>query len=157
MKLRGEFHRADGLVIPNNITTYGAQQILQWGLTAAGYNLHMALANCNPNPELLIESLGEPTIGTFGYARQPITQDATGWPTSGTFNGESYMESEVFMFEAVAGDFDAAINRLALVNSLAATSGQLVVALSNPLTDEIIITPATAAELRSFKYRIYAR
>lgn len=155
--LRGEFVRGDGLVIPNNITTYGTEMILRWAFQAAPYDLHMGLANCSPALDLAIENLGEPTSGVNGYARQALAQDAVDWLTYGTLNGESYLESKEVIFEAVGGNFDAAINRMALIDSAAALTGTLVVALSNPLPTSLTITPTTPTVQRTFKYRIYAR
>lgn len=155
--LRGEFIRGDGLVIPNNIMTYGIEQILRWALQGDSPQLHMALADCNPTPGLLIQSLGEPTIGTNGYARQPLAQNNTDWPTTGTLNGEFYIESKAVVFTASGGNFSVPVTRTALVNSLAATTGQLVVALSNPFPASLLITPTTPEVERTFKYRIYGR
>lgn len=154
--LRGEFIRGDGLVIPNNLMTFGIGLLFQAAFVDSGYDLHIGLANCNPDADLLIEDLNEPTIGVNGYARQPITRDVVGWPVQGEFNGEKYYETKVFVFAAVGGDFDQAITRPVLVNSLDATTGLLVFALGTPV-DELTITPTTPAEQRSFKYRIYGR
>lgn len=155
--MRGEFIRGDGLVIPNNITTYGVDMIFRFGLIGNSYALHMGLANCNPDPLLEASSLNEPTIGLNGYARQPIPQGAGGWPVYGQFNGESYFETAVHVFTATGIGFDKAINRLAIINSLSVTTGAIVVALSGTLPDELTITPATLLADRSFKYRIYGR
>lgn len=155
--MRGEFIRGDGLVIPNNITTYGTEMILRWAFQDAAYALHMGLANCSPALDLAIESLNEPTIAVNGYARQALAKDNVDWLTYGTLNGESYLESKEVVFAATGGDFDKAIVRMALINSEAALTGTLVVALSNPLPAPIIITPTTPAPERTFKYRIYAR
>lgn len=154
--MRGEFIRADGLVIPNNITTYGVKSIFRWALRDEDYSLHMGLANCAPDPLLQIEDLGEPTIGLNGYARQSIVR-ATNWPVFGELNGEQYYETSVFVFAATGPGFNVAINRLALINSAADTTGEKVVALSGPLPTELTITPATLLADRSFKYRIFGR
>ena len=155
--LRGEFIRGDGLVVPNNITTYGVECLLRWALQGATPTLHMALANCAPAIDLDLTNLGEPVIGTNGYARQPIAQDNVDWPTFGTLNGEAYLETKEFIFTATGGNFSAAVGRIALVNSLAATTGELVVALSNPFPAELLIGPGTPVEQRTFKYRIHGR
>lgn len=154
--IRGEFIRGDGLVIPNNVTSYGVKSIFQWALRNENYDLWMGLANCNPDPELLVQNLNEPTLGVNGYVRQEVERTA-GWPVFGDLNGEQYYETDVFIFEATGGDFDAAVNRIALINSEAATVGQLVVALSGPLPAEVTIGVATPEAERSFKYRIYGR
>lgn len=157
MKMHGQFIRADGLIIPNNIMTYGIQSILSWAMQGVAPTLYMGLADCNPDPDLLIEDLNEPTLGLNGYARQSIAQSAVGWPTAGTLNGEPYIESKEFVFAASGGAFSSAIQRLALINSAAATSGLLVVALSGPLPAAITIDESTDVGDRTFKYRLYAR
>lgn len=155
--LRGEFIRADGLVIPNNITTYGVRSIFRWAFRDVGYALHIGLANCNPDPDLLIEELNEPTLGVNGYQRQTVERGAVGWPVYGILNGEQYFETREFVFEATGAGFDKPITRLALINEADATTGKLVVALSTPLAEELTITPSTHLTHRTFKYRIYGR
>lgn len=154
--MRGEFIRGDGLVIPNNLMTYGVGLLFSAALVNNGYALHIGLANCNPDADLNIDQLNEPTIGVNGYARQPIPRDNTGWAVQGEFNGEKYYETKVFEFAAVGGPFDKSITRPAIINSLDATSGVLVFSLGTPV-DELTIAPATPLEQRSFKYRIYGR
>lgn len=154
--IRGEFIRGDGLVIPNNVTTYGVKSIFQWALRNENYGLEMALANCNPNPLLDLADLNEPTLGVNGYARQPIARTAD-WPVFGELNGENYYETVVKVFTATGAGFDKPITRMALVNSSAAVNGLLVVALSAPLPAPLTILPTTPVEERSFKYRIYGR
>lgn len=153
---RGEFIRADGLVIPNNVTTYGVKSIFRWALRDEDYSLHLGLANCAPNVLLQLESLNEPTIGVGGYDRQAIPR-TTGWPVFGTFNEEQYYETSLFIFEATGDGFDKPINRLALINSASEVTGNKVVALSGPLPDELTILPSTPEADRTFKYRIYGR
>ena len=154
--LRGEFIRGDGLVIPNNVTTYGVKSFFRWALRNEDYSLHLGLANCAPNVLLQVESLNEPTLGVGGYARQAIAR-TTDWPIFGTFNGEQYYETRLFVFTATGGGFDKPINRLALINSAADVAGEKVVALSGPIPAELTILPATPEEQRTFKYRIYGR
>lgn len=155
---RGEFIRkSDGLVIPNNVMTYGIRTILKAGLRNDAINLHVALANCNPDPLLAAEQLNEPTIGVNGYARQALPRDATGWPVYSQLNGETYLETKFFVFEAVDDDFDKPVNRLAIIDHATQTNGQIVVALSGAFPTEITITPDTDEADRSFKYRLYAR
>lgn len=154
--LRGEFIRADGLVIPNNITTYGIAKILGWGLAAQSYSLFMGLANCNPSTTLDASDLAEPTIGVEGYARQEIAQGA-GWPTTGVLNDETYFETAQFTFTATGVGFNKAISRLALITSETDIVGGIVVSLSGALPAEYVITPATDLASRQFKYRIYGR
>src|SRR3546814_18747579 len=46
--IRGEFIRGDGLVLPNNITSYGAELLLAAALQGVATTLHMCLGKCNP-------------------------------------------------------------------------------------------------------------
>ena len=155
--LRGEFVRGDGLVIPNNITTYGAGQILSAAFRSDALTLHIGLANCNPHPLLNLNQLNEPTIGVNGYARQTIGQDSTDWPTIGSLSGETYFETRAFIFEPTGAGFDKPITRPVIVNHATATVGLLVVAVGSALPEEVTLLPATDVALRTFKYRIFAR
>jgi hypothetical protein len=156
--MRGEFVRGDGLVIPNNIMTFGAESLLRWALRAEStYALHMALVNCNPDVLLNANSLGEPTIGVNGYARQPIARNTTDWPTVSQLAGETYVETAAKIFTPSGGDFDQPFSRLALVNSLTGVVGTIVFGLSAPLPTAGVLTPTTPVEQRTFKYRVYLR
>lgn len=155
--LRGEFIRGDGLVLPNNITTYGAELILRAALQGVATTLHMALGKCNPRPDLALEDLNEPTISTNGYARQTISQDDVDWLTKGELNGEVYLETRAFLFEPTGDGFDKEITRPVIVNHATLTEGTLVVAVGSALPAAVILTPETPEEERTFKYRIYAR
>lgn len=155
--MRGEFIRGDGLVIPNNITTYGAESILRAAMRRDPLDLHIGLANCDPSPTLDLSELNEPTIGTNGYARQTVSQDSTDWEVVGDLSGEPYIETREFVFAATDSGFDKPITRPVIVNSPTETDGQLVVAVGTAVADEYVITPDTPIEQRTFKYRIYAR
>src|SRR3546814_12798010 len=50
--IRGEFIRGDGLVLPNNITSYGAELLLAAALQGVATTLHMCLGKCNPKVDL---------------------------------------------------------------------------------------------------------
>src|SRR3546814_12049467 len=86
--IRGEFIRCDGLVLPNNLTSYGAELLLAAALQGVATTLHMCLGNCNPKVDLDLNELNEPTIGTGGYARQSLSQVDTDWLTRGELKGE---------------------------------------------------------------------
>jgi hypothetical protein len=77
MHLRGEFMRLSGLTIPNNVTTVGAQTILGAALRNTVPVLWIGLCSAVYAPDLRIEQLSEPAIGTNGYARLPVTRDDT--------------------------------------------------------------------------------
>lgn len=155
--LRGEFVRGDGLIIPNNITTYGATTILAAALRGVAPNFHIGLANCNPHPLLNLNQLNEPTIGVNGYARQTIGQDDTDWLTVGSLSGEVYYETRNYVFAPTGAGFDKPITRPVIVNHATDIAGVTVVAVGAALAAEVTLLPATAEPLRTFKYRIFAR
>lgn len=157
MNLRGEFIRADGLVVPNNITIFGAQMILAATFRNTVPTFYAALVNAAPDPELQLEELGEPTIGVNGYARIAIARSALGWPTVGTLNNEPYIESDWLTWAAVGGPFDAAVRRIALVYDSADVLGEGVFALSGAFPEDITIDTDTVEADRKFKYRVYLR
>ena len=156
MQYRGEFIRKDGLVIPNNVTLYGAQRILRLAVTQIETEFWMALVDAAPDTELQIEDMTEPTIGTNGYARQAIERTTVGWPVVSQLNGEAFVETREFVFAADGGDFDQEVSRIAFVESETATDGD-VIALSSAFPAKILITPATILADRTFKYRLYGR
>ena len=155
--MRGEFVRGDGLVIPNNITTYGATAILAAALRGSAIDFHIGLANCNPHPLLNLSQLNEPTIGVNGYARQTIGQDDTDWLTQGSLSGEVYFETRNFIFTPTGAGFDKPITRPVIVNHASLTVGVLVVAVGSALPAEVLLEADTPEAERTFKYRIFAR
>lgn len=154
--LRGEFIRADGLVIPNNITVFGAQTILYAAMRNTVPTFWVGLVDAVPTQDLQIEDCQEPVIGTHGYGRIQILRSTPGWPGSGTVNAEPYVESDWLIWTATGGAFSLAIRRLMLVTSDVAVTGD-VFALSAPLPEAILIDAATPEADRKFKYRIYLR
>lgn len=155
--LRGEFRRGDGLVLPNNITTYGAELILAAALQGVATTLHIGLARCNPKADLDLNELNEPTIGVNGYARQTVSQDDVDWLTAGDLNGERYLETRAFVFAPTGDGFDKEITRPVIVNHGSLTEGQLVVAIGSALPATVVLTPETPENERTFKYRLYCR
>lgn len=159
--MRGEFIRADGLVIPNNITLYGARTILAAALRNEVPTFYVGLVDAAPDPALLISQVSEPTF-TAGYARQPVTRDNAGWPVEGTLNGEPYFESQ-WLTWASDDKFSVAVRRLMLVQNATNIAGDLsdrnlkVLALSTPMPADLLITKDTIEANRKFKYRVYAR
>lgn len=154
---RGEFICGNGLVIPNNITSVGIEEILKRAIQGVvTLNLHVALVSGVYAPDLQIEDLVEPTIGTNGYARIDLDQNAIDWPTMGEVNGEWFIESKDLVWTAVGGSFNQPITRMALVGSLAGTTGD-VFALSGALPEERTIGTGTLEADRTFRYRLYSR
>src|SRR3546814_11782683 len=102
--IRGEFIRGDGLVLPNNITSYGAELLLAAALQGVATTLNMCLGKCNPKVDLDLNELNEPTIGTGGYARQSLSQDDIDWLTSGELNGERFIETRAVIVLPTGAD-----------------------------------------------------
>lgn len=173
--MRGEFIRFDGLVIPNNITNYGARTILAAALRNEVPTFFVGLVDAQPDPALLIQNVVEPEQ-INGYERKGVTRDNAGWPTEGSINGETYFESDWMTWEAtgVPADpvdpeqdlkfpFTKAIRRLMLVQNPANVVDDLsdanlkVLALSTSLPSALTINVDTPEAARKFKYRLYAR
>ena len=154
--LRGEFIFASGLVVPNNITKFGAESILRGAMRGEALTFWVGLVDAAPDADLLIENVTEPTIGTNGYARQQLTQDATGWPTVGETNAEPYVETDWLTWTATGGDFDQATSRMMIVTSETDLTGD-VFALSAAAPTLAAVTPTTPEADRKFKYRVYLR
>ena len=163
MPWRGEFRFANGLILPNNLTDYGAQEMLKmslWGsdsvLVAPAGSFDVGLCTGLPSLTAQIEDLTEPTIGVNGYARIAVTRDTTGWPNSGTVNGQFYTETGDLVWTASGGDFDQSIQRLFFSNQLSLTTGDFL-ALSAAMPNPVTIGTATLAADRTFRYRVYSR
>lgn len=156
MRLRGEFERSDGLVIPNNVTTVGAQVLLGAALRNTVPVFWVGLCSAVYAPDLRIEDLTEPTIGVNGYARVGVTRDAAGWLTDGVVNGEVFFETLQLVWAAAGGPFNQAITRMFLCGTQNGVNGD-VYALSAALPDDLTINPATLLADRTFKYRLFAR
>lgn len=153
---RGEFRFANGLVIPNNITTVGIQTLLGLALRDTDTTLWVGLCSAVYAEDLQIESLTEPTLATNGYARLAVERTIVGWPSDGLVNGEPYLESKDLVFTASGAPFDQAVTRMFLCFDEDALTGD-VFALSAALPDEFIVDTTTPLPDRTFRYRIYAR
>lgn len=155
--MRGEFIRGDGLVLPNNITTWGAESILRAAFQFPRYNLAlwMRLVDAVYTPGLQVSETLEPTLDTNGYVPREVRVDGSDWATFGSANGEPYVESVPRVFQAVGGNFSRAISRIALSPDLARTGA--IFSLSSPLPAPLLITPTTPAVERTFRYRLYLR
>lgn len=152
--LRGQFERADGLILPNNITQFGIQTILELALRDTDVDFYVGLCNAVYAPDLNVADIDEPTIGVNGYARLALNRDATDWPNAGTINAEFYLQSKFLTWAASGGDFDQAISRMFIC--LHPTSLVVdVFALSAVLPDELTIGIATAEADRKFRYSIF--
>lgn len=161
--LRGEFRFHNGLVVPNNLTSFGRLEILRMAfagntraLTAAGASFYLGLCSALPSDALTLADLAEPTIGVNGYARINVTRDGTGWPTDGYVGSEAYIQSKDLVFAASGGAFSKSVTRLFICQSINAVTGN-VIALSADMPTALTIDAATALVNRTFNYRIYER
>jgi hypothetical protein len=154
--LRGEFRFQNGLVVPNNITTYGCESILKAFLRADPFAFYIGLCDAVPDPNLKIQDVTEPTLATNGYARLAVARDSIGWPGDGLVNGEAYVESLPLVWAAAGGNFDQPITRMFLTPEESALVGE-VFCLSGPLPEGFTIEPTTPEPDRTFKYRLYLR
>jgi hypothetical protein len=156
MRLRGEFIRANGLVIPNNVTTAGAAALLGAALRNTVPTFWVGLCSAVYQPDLHIQDLVEPTLATNNYARLAVSRDNVGWPSDGVVNGEVYFESLPLVWSATAGPFDQPVTRMFICQTENGLVGD-VLALSAALPDDLLIDVDTAEADRTFKYRLFAR
>jgi len=150
--IRGEFIRGDGLVIPNNITDLGVAIILEAALRNAIPEFWLGLCKAVPQTDLEIVDVKEPTVAD-GYERKEIERSAVGWESSGTLNGEYYLETKQVTWTPTAA-FDQVVSRIMLAS--AATAGTLI-ALSSQFPAELTMDAATPLAIRQYRYRLYLR
>lgn len=154
--MRGAFIRADGLVIPNNITTAGAAAFLRSIVQAEPLEFWMGLCDAIPQPALRLDALNEPTLGVGSYGRGSIARNSVGWPVVESSLEEAYAESASVTFVAVGIQHDKQLRRLFLTTSEDSLTSD-VLCLSAAVPAPYVITPTTPLPERTFKYRIYLR
>ncbi len=155
--MRGKFVRGDGVILPNNVTEFGQEALLDYVVGRAIPSLlYLALANCTPSAGLQLENMGEPTIGENGYARIPLDRNSLNWPMVGDDLGVHWVRSLPVTWDAIGGAFSSAVTRVALVVSQTDVVGPGIIAVSAAF-DPITITPATPSAMRSFAYQLYAK
>lgn len=154
--MRGQFQRADGLILPNNISKAGAAMILEAAFRNNAPSLYVGLVVGAPSADMTMANMLEPTIGLHGYGRIQIPRNNTGWPTVGEVGGERFISTDWLTWAAVGADFDRQVQRMAIVDSADAGGVDTqVLALSVALPSEITITPTTPLAQRQFKYTIF--
>lgn len=154
-RVRGEFIRGDGLVLPNNISIAGSEAILLAWARGVVPVFVFGLVKGSPTPTMVQGDMVEPTIGTNGYARHPITRDVNGWPVFGNVGVENYVGTPGMVFTPVGGPFNQEVNRLALFDTVNQVPSNPVYALSVPLPSPVVLTTTTPVEERTFYYRLY--
>lgn len=148
--MRGEFVLADGRVIPNNITTYGGQQVLRAAFQNAALVCYVGLCTGVFTPSLEVQDIFEPPLGVGGYSRIQLTKDATHWENFGSQNGEAWIETQDLVWTASA-DWSAGFNRLFICFTPTSLTGA-VFCLGGVLPDDIL---PKLGDTFTYKYRIY--
>jgi len=125
-------------------------QILVQGdnvIVPAAGNFYVGLCNQTPAfSDTLVSITTEPT-SAGGYARQPLSRDATGWPnTNINVNGENLWRSAILTFAASGADFSDPFTRLFLCNVVSGTAG-ILFAYSGASPSEILILDGTSRDL----------
>lgn len=146
-QIHGEYLRSDGLVLTNQLTQKGMQQLLQttFGhIVAPTWSMGMCMQI--PQDVIALTSMNEPTIGVNGYQRVALAFGVINWPTIGFVSGETYVESVNCAFP-LTGVLDKPVTRLFL------TDGVEVMSISSPLAS----TPQLYNSLQNFQYRLYFR
>ena len=154
--MHGNFVRADGLILPNNISRAGARSLLNRAFrptpeTAVWY---IGLCTGAPSPTMVQSDINEPNIGVNGYTRQNCDAEAS-WPDEGESGGQRYIQTKWFTFEAVGGGFSKPIQRAFITNGTAYAAGDPVFAMSAPLPTEMSIIESTPEEQRTFRYQLF--
>lgn len=153
--MRGLFTRGDGLILPNNVTLDGAVMILGAALRDESPGIYLGLISGNPLPQMTLADVIEPTVGVHGYARQQLTRDNTGWISIGWVGSEAAINSRLVTFAASGGNFDKAIQRVALFGQSGQASDNVIYAISAPLAAPETITPTTNLANRQFQYSLF--
>lgn len=153
--LRGEFIRGDGLVLPNNLSLAGSEAILTCWARNTIPTFVFGLVKGTPTQNMTQNDMVEPTIGTNGYARIPITRDAAGWPVFGNVGVENYIGTPPLVFKPVGGAFNNEVQRVALFDTTNQVPSNPVFALSAPLPNPVVLDTTTPPEEYTFYYRLY--
>lgn len=154
--MRGQFVRRDGLIIPNNISTAGAQMILAAAFQGQVPSFYAALVDGFPTAGMTSAQVTEPTIGVNGYARIQIPRSNVGWPTLDSAGGEAYIESEWLTWAATQDPgFSSVVNRICLLGTSVMTPTDPIYAMSAPFATPVQINAETPLNQRQFKYQIF--
>lgn len=116
-------------------------------IVAAGGNFYLGLCNQTPlKSDQLADITSEPAVAN-GYARQPITRNAIGFPTIEQINNETRILSLVVTFSASGGDFSASFTRAFLTNVASGTSG-LLLAYSGAYDTPILLEDGQSQQIK---------
>jgi hypothetical protein len=84
---------------------------------------YLALVNDTPLKTDAMSDLQNEPPDTYGYARQEITRDETGWPTLGLNSGDEMATSLTVTFTASGGDIGP-VTYAVLTTTLSGTGGK---------------------------------
>lgn len=130
----------DELVLKNQFTTIGMQQVLMAAFQQIPTVWYIGLCAHNPADGIALSEMQEPTVGFHGYARVPLTFGPVNWPELGVINGESFINSRPVIF-VLTGAIDRTVNRLFL------TDGSNVIAVSSEIVGglQVLAAPYTTS------------
>lgn len=116
-------------IIPDDGESEYLKMIVQADLTliAAGANFYVGLTSgvFTGASILSAATANEPTV-TFGYARQAIPRNSTGWPTIDSINGIGRAQSTTETFTAAGGNFSTTFTRAFLTEAASGSVGKLL-------------------------------
>lgn len=154
-ELYGEFARADGLVLPNQITAVFASQILGTAIFSDELEMYLGLGDAVPAQILTEADSEEPTIGVGGYARIRLGVDK--WNVPDYNADQAVLISKPAVFTATGAGFSHTIRRPMIFSSQTRQPTVKMLSVGSPLPEPLLITPTTPIEQRTFVYRLYLR
>ncbi len=143
-----------GLRIPNITVREGSTEFLKMifqnsqGVVAGGGNFYLGLSGeTGVSDTATLADLTDELAETNGYARQPVSRDATGWPTADVVNAQSRIQSAAVTFAAVGGDFSSSYSRIFLCSVLTGTAG-LLFSISGKIDPAILIQDGQSKQIQ---------
>lgn len=112
--------------VRNGLADEGENNILDQYLRAQNAPTSFYLGLCNDTPtddDTLTTITGEPS--GFGYSRQQVTRDVTGWPTLALDAGDWMATSKLVTYTASGGTIGP-VNCLFLTNVASGTAGKFL-------------------------------
>jgi len=147
------------IIVPNIVTDEGEVSFLKMIGRAdvvdvpSGDDFFMGLCEEVPADADTLTSITTEPTSAGGYAREPISRDATGWPVIGAVGDANRLQSLTVNFVASGANFSRTFQRAFLCNVVSGTSG-LLFAYSGLLPNPIQVDDG---ETHSAKYELYLR
>lgn len=161
--MRGEYllfdlqkPHASPIVIPNLIPNDGETEFLKMifqdvTAVAGGADFFVGLCDQTPTEALVLGGITTEPSSAGGYARLPLTRDATDWPTVAEVNGHMCITSVAVTFTATGADFSRTFSRFFLTSAASGGTGKLY-SVSGPLVSPLLIVDGASY---AAKYRLY--